>query len=138
MPTFSNRKNDYFFCFKHLTFSQRGSSAGLHRGRGDSFAEQLENTFASLRKTLAEYTATLDDLVKINVWLKNIQDLPEMEKLFRSYFGKGTPGNDRFPARMTATTEFIDADCLLMIDGVAYRKSASLSWANVPLGENRS
>jgi|UPI0003A596F1 hypothetical protein len=29
---------------------------------------------------------------------------------------------NQFPARMTTTTtEFIDADCLLMIDGIAYR-----------------
>jgi 2-iminobutanoate/2-iminopropanoate deaminase len=53
--------------------------------------------------------------VKVNVWLKNIKDLPEMEKAFTRYFSK-----DSFPARMTATTEFIDDDCLLMIDGVAY------------------
>jgi 2-iminobutanoate/2-iminopropanoate deaminase len=41
-----------------------------------------------------------------------------MEKLFNKYFEK-----DRFPARMTATTEFIDADCLLMIEGVAYKEN---------------
>ncbi|MEJ5312494.1 MAG: hypothetical protein WHX52_22235 [Anaerolineae bacterium] len=38
-----------------------------------------------------------------------------MERLFHNHFAK-----DQFPARMTATTEFIDADCLLMIDGIAY------------------
>jgi len=57
----------------------------------------------------------LANLVKVNVWLKEIKDLPEMEKLFRNHFE-----TDQFPARMTATTEFIDADCLLMIEGVAY------------------
>ena len=58
---------------------------------------------------------TLACLVKVNVWLKDVQDLPEMEKLFHRYFELGT-----FPARMTATTQFIDADCRVMIDGVAY------------------
>ena len=38
-----------------------------------------------------------------------------MEKAFEKYFDKG-----KFPARMTATTEFIDTDCLVMVDGVAY------------------
>lgn len=56
------------------------------------------------------------------VWLKGIKDLPEMEKLFRNHFEEG-----RFPARMTATTEFIDADCLIMIDGVAYAPFAQKS-----------
>jgi 2-iminobutanoate/2-iminopropanoate deaminase len=90
---------------------------GLHRGGGDTFPAQFDSTFAYLKETLAGLGLTLDNLVKVNVWLKNIQDLPEMEKLFNKYFEE-----DGFPARMTATTEFIDADCLLMIEGVAYRE----------------
>jgi 2-iminobutanoate/2-iminopropanoate deaminase len=78
---------------------------GLHRGFGESFAEQHENVFEHLEKTLADLGLTLAHLVKVNVWLKDIKDLPEM-------------------ARMTATTEFIDADCLLMIDGIAYKANA--------------
>jgi 2-iminobutanoate/2-iminopropanoate deaminase len=88
---------------------------GLHRGFGDSFPEQLDGIFEHLKSTLGEFGLTLDNLVKVNVWLKNIQDLPVMEKAFEKYFEKG-----KYPARMTATTEFIDADCLVMIDGVAY------------------
>ena len=88
---------------------------GLHRGSGDRFCDQFENTMACLKATLAELGLTLDSVVKVNVWLKNIKDLPEMEKLFNHYFE-----NDQYPARMTATTEFIDVDCLLMVDGVAY------------------
>jgi len=70
-------------------------------------------------RTLAEFGLTLAHLVKVNVWLKQIDDLPEMEKRFRDYFAENA-----FPARMTSTTEFIDADCLLMIDGIAYRAPA--------------
>jgi 2-iminobutanoate/2-iminopropanoate deaminase len=77
---------------------------GLHRGSGDDFKTQFDNTFKYLQKTLAEFGLT--------------QDLPEMEQQFCNYFE-----NDRFPARMTATTEFIDDDCLLMIEGIAYRKN---------------
>jgi 2-iminobutanoate/2-iminopropanoate deaminase len=89
---------------------------GLHRGFGETFAEQLHGAFAYLNETLGKLDLGLESVVKVNVWLKNVKDLPEMEKLFTEYFAK-----DRFPARMTATTEFIDDDCLLMIDGVAYR-----------------
>ncbi|MEU6534381.1 RidA family protein [Streptomyces sp. NPDC047000] len=89
---------------------------GLHRGFGPAFAEQMTDTFRHLEQTLHSHGLTLDDLVKVNVWLKDIDDLPGMERHFTDHF---PPGG--FPARMTATTEFIDADCLLMIDGVAYR-----------------
>jgi 2-iminobutanoate/2-iminopropanoate deaminase len=87
---------------------------GLHRGFGASFAEQHECIFEHLQKTLAEFGLTLANLVQVHVWLKDIEDLPEMERLFRNHFAEGG-----FPARMTSTTEFIDADCLLMMDGVA-------------------
>lgn len=89
---------------------------GLHRGLGNDFTNQFDDLFSKLRKTLAEYGLTLANLVKVDVWLKNIKDLPEMEKRFNKYFEK-----DKFPARITSTTEFIDNDCLLMIDGIAYR-----------------
>lgn len=91
---------------------------GLHRGFGNSFTAQFHGTLEGIQQTLTKLGLNLNNLVKINVWLKNIQDLPEMEKGFNNYFK-----NNEFPARMTATTEFIDTDCLLMIDGIAYSKS---------------
>ncbi len=92
---------------------------GLHRGFGTDFTDQMAGTFAHLSRTLAEYGLSLRDLVKVHVWLKNIGDLPSMEDCFADAFP-----SDAYPARMTSTTEFIDADCLLMVDGVAYRGSA--------------
>ncbi len=91
---------------------------GIHRGFGDDFTAQLDDTFKYLKKTLAEFDLTLADLIKVNVRLKNIEDVRVYEKLFRNYFEEG-----KFPARMGLTTEFIDDDCLLMIDGIAYRKN---------------
>ena len=91
---------------------------GLHRGSGDDLTTQLDNTFKHVAETLSQCGMAIADLVKVNVWLKNINDLPAMEKRFHDLFEK-----DAFPARMTSTTEFIDEDCLIMIDGVAYKKS---------------
>ena len=90
---------------------------GLHRGSGDDFTTQFADTFRSIQQTLSEFDLTLAHLVKVNVWLKHIEDLPEMEKRFYDYFAQ-----DQFPARMTSTTDFIDDDCLLMIDGIAFRR----------------
>ena len=90
---------------------------GLHRGFGDNFADQVESAFEFLRETMAKLETPLGNILKVSVWLKDINDLPEMEKLFNDYFSEG-----KFPARMTATTEFIDPDCLFMIDGIATLK----------------
>ena len=91
---------------------------GLHRSFGDDFTTQFDDTFSNLKKTLAEFDLKLAHLVKVNVWLKHIEDVRVYEQLFRNYFEK-----DKFPVRMGSTTEFIDDDCLLMIDGIAYRES---------------
>ena len=58
----------------------------------------------------------MESIVKVNVWLKDINDLPAMEKIFFDYFEEG-----KYPARMTSTTEFIVEGCMVMIDGIAYR-----------------
>lgn len=89
---------------------------GIHRGSGKTFEEQFHSTFDFLKETMAKLELPLENIVKVNVWLKDIKDLPVMEKGFFQYFEDG-----KFPARMTSTTEFIDEDCLIMIDGVAYR-----------------
>ncbi len=87
---------------------------GLHRGSGDDFATQLRGTMAGLEATLAQHDRPLASLVKVGVFLKRIEDLGEMERLFRAFFDEG-----RYPARMTTTTAFFDDDCLIMIDGIA-------------------
>ncbi len=89
---------------------------GLHRGFGDRFTDQIHDTFVHLKKTLLQVDVPLENIVKVNVYLKHITDLSEMEQVFTEYFEK-----DKFPARMTSTSEFIDSDCLMMIDGVAYK-----------------
>jgi 2-iminobutanoate/2-iminopropanoate deaminase len=90
----------------------------LHRGWGDDFVTQFDDTISRLKKTLTEFDLTLENLVKVNIWIKNIEDVRVYEQLFRNYFEK-----DKYPARMGATTEFVDDDCLLMIDGIAYREN---------------
>jgi len=89
---------------------------GIHSGAGKDFTEQFHETFKHLKATLAQFDLELADIVKVNVWLKNIDDIRIYEQLFKQYFEK-----DKYPARMGATTQFIDKECLLMIDGVAYR-----------------
>ncbi len=88
---------------------------GLHRGFGGDFLAQLDGALKGVSATLDHFGLPLFNLVQVKVWLKNVKDLPEMEKAFTRYFAP-----DHFPARMTATTEFIDDDCLVMIEGTAY------------------
>ncbi|MCV2393012.1 RidA family protein [Actinotalea sp. M2MS4P-6] len=90
---------------------------GLHRGFGDTFDEQLDGALGGVRETLAGHDVPLEALVSVHVWLRDIDDLPAMEHGFTRHFHEG-----EFPARMTSTTAFIDDDCMVMIDGVAYTR----------------
>lgn len=90
-----------------------------HHGGGgaeDDIAAQVRATFESLRHTLSTVGAGLDDLVQVNLYLKNIGDLRAAADVFPEYLANG------FPARMTTTTEFVDRGRLCMLDGVAYKK----------------
>ena len=102
------------FSYSAAVMSGGTAYLGLHRGFGADFASQLDGAVAGVSDTLAKLGLTLADLIKVSVWLRDIQDLPAMEHQFTQYFE-----TDRFPARMTATTEFFDADCLVMIEGIA-------------------
>ncbi len=89
----------------------------FHRGFGDDFEEQCRGALVGIKQTLEGIDLPLSSLVKVTVWLKSVQDLPTMEKLFLDYFEP-----TKYPARMTATTEFFDSDCLVMIEGIALCK----------------
>ena len=102
------------FSYSAAVMSGDTAYVGLHRGFGDTFASQLDGAVSGVTSTLEQLGLSLADMLNVTVWLRDIQDLPEMEQRFTRYFE-----HDRFPARMTATTQFFDADCLVMIEGIA-------------------
>ena len=83
---------------------------------------QMTATFERAEKTLESAGASLNEIVQINLYLKNLDDFDGAREVFFEYF------KDRFPARMTSQTEFLNDACLCMIDGVAYmpRREVSL------------
>lgn len=92
-----------------------------HHGGGQDqpdIIHQMHASFESLKATLATVGATLNDMVQINLYLKNIDDFPKARDVFFEYFE-----SDAFPARMSTTTNFVSKNCLCMLDGVAYKPS---------------
>ena len=89
-----------------------------HAGKFDrqEITYQMRTAFDKMQKTLQSAGASLNDMVQINLYLRNLSDFDAAIDVFREYFDAGC-----FPARMTQTTDFLDAECLCMIDGVAYK-----------------
>lgn len=78
---------------------------------------QMRAVFERVKNTLAAAGATLGDMVQIHLYLCNLSDFDGAIEVFNKYFDEGC-----FPARMTSTSEFLDKECLCMIDGAVYKK----------------
>lgn len=100
---------DFIFT-SHITgfFDDQGN---LVEGVPGQAAQSLRN----LSTVLAAAGATLADVVKVTVYLKDIKDFEGMREVYRSVFSKG------YPARMTATSKFVDPRCRVQIEAVAYK-----------------
>jgi 2-iminobutanoate/2-iminopropanoate deaminase len=81
----------------------------------ETIEEQTEQCFRNLERALEAAGASLDDVVKTTVYLKTLEDFHGMREVYRRQFSDG------YPARMTATSEFLDAEIRVMIEAVAYR-----------------
>jgi 2-iminobutanoate/2-iminopropanoate deaminase len=97
---------DYIFLAHH---------AGHNNGNADDIVSQVRETFKNIKNTLSTVNATLDDIVDLKFYLKNKDDFRKGADVFREYFKNGAP------ARMTIFTDFLDENCLCMIDGIVYK-----------------
>jgi len=96
---------DYIFLAHH--------AGGYDR---DDAAHQTRAAFESMKATLMAAGASLNDMVQIHLYLKDLKDFDAARAVFYEYIDAGC-----FPARMTSTSEFLDERCLCMIDGIAYK-----------------
>jgi len=76
---------------------------------------QTRACLESLRATLQRAGGDMSSLVQVTMWVRDIG--PEMRAAWEVF---GEFCGDEPPARMTSTTAFFDARCLVQIDGVAF------------------
>jgi len=69
----------------------------------------------NLQKLLADGGATLEDVVKCSVFLRDVSEFPQMNEVYAEFFGSIKP------ARTTIEAAFFQADMRVMIDCVAYK-----------------
>lgn len=89
-----------------------------HHGGGQDIRDivhQTRATIESIAHTLETVGATLDDIVQLNFYIKNVADFRKGADVFREYFKNGAP------ARTTVVTDFVGRACLCQMDGIAYK-----------------
>ena len=86
---------------------------------GGTVEEQVEGALDNMEERLSTVGLTLDAVVQVNVLLRDVWNIPVMEKVFKRRF-KG-----QYPARKTLSTDFAHVGgpggLEVQIDGIAYR-----------------
>ncbi|QQZ62467.1 RidA family protein [Paenibacillus sonchi] len=89
---------------------------------GGTVEEQVEGALDDMSSRLQQVGLGLADVVKLDILLRDVWDIPVMEAVFKRRF------QGRYPARKTISTEFAHVggpDGLkVQMDGVAYRPRA--------------
>lgn len=89
------------------------TSTGELVGIGDVSA-QTHQVLTNIRAILAEAGATMDDVLKCNVYLADIRTFAAMNAVFAEFFAKDPP------ARTTVQAALAEPEMLVEIEAIAY------------------
>ncbi|MDA2925628.1 RidA family protein [Acidobacteria bacterium AH-259-G07] len=87
--------------------------------RGDVGA-QAQKVFENMKSVLAEAGATMQDVVQVEIFVKNIRHLPIIAPARREYFGQNRP-----VATLVEINELVHPDALIEVSAIAVIDSAS-------------
>ena len=75
---------------------------------------QTRVTLGNIQRILEAAGASITDIVKVSMFLRDISDFPKMTRAYSAFFG------DHKPARTTIESKFHQPEMLVEIDCVAY------------------
>jgi reactive intermediate/imine deaminase len=100
--------------FGNLVFIS-GQGTGSTKINKDTYS-QIEEAFKKLRVVANAAGGTLDDIVKINVYLTDLSDYPLLNKIMEQYFKKP------YPARSTVGVSNLPKDHRVEVDAIMILK----------------
>lgn len=103
------KAGEYIFVSGQSGFQDRKTGEAI-KGIKAQTRQCLENT----KQVLEAAGSSLNDVVKVTVFLGDANDFAKMNEVYRSYFPKDQP------ARSTAITGLVNPNMLIEIDCVAY------------------
>lgn len=81
-----------------------------------NIAEQTKRCFGNLLSVLVEANLTLDDVVKVNVYLTDMNNFTAMNEVYKTFF------NDPYPARTCVAVLALPLGAEVEIEMIAKRK----------------
>ncbi len=86
---------------------------------GGSIAVQTEQVLVNLREILEEGGARLDDVVKITIYMIDLNQFDEMNRIFALFFPNTPTSTNLLPARATVQVARLPKDAELEMDCIA-------------------
>jgi len=81
--------------------------------------EQTKTAFGNIKAILEAAGAKVSDIIKVTVFLKNIEDFKKMNRTYKNLF-KENGVSERFPARTTVEVSKLPVETMLIeIDAIA-------------------
>ena len=74
--------------------------------------EQTDQCLKNIKAIVESVDHVMDDTVKVNIALKNIEDIDAVDEIYKTYFPGGVP------ARRTIGVSALPMDALIQIDAV--------------------
>lgn len=84
---------------------------------GSTIEEQTRQTMENIKNILASGGCTMDDVVKMNVFLANLQDFKRFNEVYASYFTQPMPARTCVEAGLDNILVEIDAIAFLPREG---------------------
>lgn len=102
---------DLVFCSGQIAFDNEGNFLG------GTILEQFHQTMKNLQGVLKEADCSFNDVVKVDVFLKDMNDFVIMNEAYGEYFKEGS-----YPARVTVEVARLPKDALVEVCCVAKKK----------------
>jgi 2-iminobutanoate/2-iminopropanoate deaminase len=93
---------------------QLGINPGTDSFAGEDVTTQTEQVFKNINIILTEAGATLRDVVKVDVFLKSMQDFAKMNEVYKKVFDSALAGAP-YPARSTIEASALPKGALVEI-----------------------
>ncbi len=80
---------------------------------------QTEQVLTNIRSILEEGGAHLNDIVKVTIYMKNLSDFDEMNRVYEMFFPNSDTSTNLLPARSTVEVARLPRDAEIEIDCIA-------------------
>ena len=81
--------------------------------------EQTEQALLNLRAVLEEGEATLDDIVKVNIYMIDLEDFDAMNAVYKLFFPNTETSTNLLPARSTVQVARLPRDAQIEMEAIA-------------------